>query len=136
MTRTSLLVLLVLACQAPSPDVHELGCAKVAAGRTREICEGISASLEWTWVGHASLSLGYKPSFAGIAKVYCRLAIVPADLPQLEALKVEPDWRLVSGADFLVRILANLATPPPEDAASIFNPTNPDYLLKAGCGRH
>lgn len=135
MPRTLLLALLVLGCQAPSPDVHALGCAKVSAGRTREICEGISASLEWTWAGHASIAPGYKPSFAGIAKVYCRLSIVPADLPHLEALKAQPDWRLVSGADFLVRILANLATPPPEDANSIFNPSNPDYLLKAGCGR-
>jgi hypothetical protein len=44
--------------------------------------------------------------------------------------KSVPDWRLESGADILLRIVANRDGTGNEPKNSIFNPKSPDYLLQ------
>ncbi len=119
---------------------RDIGCAEVTPGRVRQICEAIAASLTWQWMGHAIIAPGYKPSFRGIRNVYCELKIGKADEKSLKTLKQYdpkrkwlPDWRLESGADMLLRIVANLDRSDEESVSSIFNPKNSAYILKNGC---
>jgi hypothetical protein len=39
--------------------------------------------MEWTWLGHAIVSPGWRPSYVGVKNVFCRLAITTADIPAL-----------------------------------------------------
>jgi len=128
--------------QAKDYSLHgrDIGCAEVAAVRSRQICEAISASLTWQWMGHATVAPGYKPSFNGIRNVYCMLKIAKDDVKNLQKLKKYdptrrwlPDWRLESGADMLLRIVANLDSTDDGSVSSIFNPKNSGYILKNGC---
>jgi hypothetical protein len=119
---------------------RDIGCAEIGAGRPRQICEKIAASLTWQWMGHATIAPGYKPSFEGIRKVYCELKIGKDDVETLQGLtkydpkrRWLPDWRLESGADMLLRIVANLNGNGDEPENSIFNPKNSAYILKNGC---
>ena len=119
---------------------RDIGCADVAPGRLRQICEAISASLTWQWMGHAIIAPGYKPSFTGIRGVYCDLKIGKYDVKALQTLKQYdpkrkwiPDWRLESGADMLQRIVVNLDSTDDESVSSIFSPKNPGYILENGC---
>jgi hypothetical protein len=66
---------------------RDIGCAEIAQGRSRQICEAISASLTWQWTGHATIAPGYKPSIEGIRKVYCGLNIGEEDVGGLQFLK-------------------------------------------------
>jgi hypothetical protein len=136
------LFLLPDASQAKEYSVYsrDIGCAEVAQGRPHEICEAISTSLTWQWMGHAIMAPGYKPSFKGIRNVYCTLKIGKEDVKTLKDLKQYdprrkwlPDWRLESGADMLLRIIAGLDNMDEEAASSIFNPKNSSYILKNGC---
>ena len=84
-----------------SLTTRDLGCTELSVGRSRQICEAISASLTWQWMGHAIIAPGYKPSFEGIRKVYCALKIGKPDVGVLKDLKrydpkrkSVPDWRL------------------------------------------
>jgi hypothetical protein len=56
-------------------------------------------------------------------------------LPALEHLKQGSDWRLQDGADGLIRLIGSANGRPAEPENSIFNPANPQYILKGGCGR-
>jgi len=91
-------------------------------------------------MGHAIIAPGYKPSFKGIRNVYCALKIEKDDVKFLQILKQYdparkwlPDWRLESGAEMLLQIVANLDRADEESAGSIFSPKNPGYILKNGC---
>jgi len=128
--------------QAKDYSLHgrDIGCAEVAPGRSRQICEAISTSLTWQWMGHATVAPGYKPSFNGIRHVYCELKIGKGDVKELQKLKQYdparrwlPDWRLESGADMLLRIVANLDSTDDGSVSSIFSPKNSSYILKTGC---
>jgi hypothetical protein len=117
---------------------RDIGCAQVAPGRPRQICEAIAASLTWQWMGHAVVAPGYKPSFAGIRKVYCELKLGNDDVIALRSLttydpsrKFLPDWRLESGGDMLLRIVASRDGTGTEPGNSIFNPQSPDYIVKS-----
>ena len=119
---------------------RDIGCAEIAPARQRQICEAIAASLTWQWMGHAIIAPGYKPSFEGSRKAYCELKIGKDDMEALQRLrqydpkrKWLPDWRLESAADTLLRIVANLDGKGDEPETSIFNPQNPEYILKKGC---
>jgi hypothetical protein len=119
---------------------RDIGCAEITPARPRQICEAIAASLTWQWMGHAIVAPGYKPSFEGVRKVYCELKIGKDDMEALKRLKQYdpkrkrlPDWRLESGADMLLRIVANLDGRGDEPENSIFNPKNAEYILKKGC---
>jgi hypothetical protein len=92
---------------------RDIGCGKVNSERGKNICNALSASMEWTWMGHAIISPGWRVTWTGLGHVYCREKITDADLPVLEMLIRGPDWRLKDGA--------------------IFNPENLDYILKNGC---
>src|SRR5262249_13385175 len=50
---------------------RDIGCAKAAAGRSRDICHALSASMEWTWMGHAIIAPGWRPTWRAIAHVWC-----------------------------------------------------------------
>lgn len=120
------------------PDRHmrsrDIGCAKLGQTRGQEICRAISDTMEWTWMGHAIVSPGWRTTWPGIVRVYCREHISASDLPVLESLcRGLPDWRLESGARDLMRIVRNVDGNGDEPETSIFNPKNPSYLLKDGC---
>jgi hypothetical protein len=115
-----------------STGSRDIGCAKVPQGRGNDICHALSASMEWTWLGHAIVSPGWRVTWTGLGRVYCQEKITAVDLPMLEALKRGPDWRLQDGADGLVHLISGRrGDTEPEN--SIFNPENPGYILKNGC---
>jgi hypothetical protein len=107
---------------------RDIGCGKTD-GRAREICQAISESMEWTWLGHAIISPGWRVTWNGVRGVYCREKLTAADLGALETLKRASDWRLQDGAEDLARLIGGANEP----ANSIFNPKNPAYILKEGC---
>ena len=140
----ALLFALLLSDMAYAKDYslygRDLGCAEITPARSRQICEAIAVSLTWQWMGHAIVAPGYKPSFEGARKVYCDLKIGKDDVEALQRLKKydpkrkwSPDWRLESGTDMLLRIVANLDGQGDEPESSIFNPKNPEYVLGRGC---
>lgn len=108
----------------------DIGCSKATPGREQQICRAISDSMEWTWMGHAIISPGWRVTWSSLRRVYCRQKLGAADLPALQALKKgSRDWRLESAADNLTRLLS----PTNEPETSIFNPTNSQYILRQGC---
>jgi hypothetical protein len=129
------LIALALALCWPSGYMasRDIGCAKVHSGCGNDICNAISASMEWTWMGHAIVSPGWRVTWAGLGRVYCREKIAATDLPVLEELKRGSDWRLRDGADDLIRLVSSNGGNGTESENSIFNPKNPDYILKNGC---
>jgi len=132
-----------------SRDLH---CAQFALARSQAICHALESSMEWTWLGHAIVSPGWRPSFVGVKKVFCRLAITTADIPALIPMtewagrSAPVDWRLQNSAQWLVYLLGHegldrltsdaareqvkLAI---SEATSIWNPENPAYPLRGGC---
>jgi hypothetical protein len=108
---------------------RDIGCAKASTSRGAEICKALSDSMEWTWMGHAIISPGWRITWDGLRRVYCREKIAAADLKTLEELRVSSDWRLQDSAADLMR----LASPAGEPENSIFNPTNSKYVLRGGC---
>ena len=84
-------------------------------------------------MGHAIVSPGWRVTWSGLARVYCRENITTVDLPVLEVLKRGSDWRLADGAEDLTRLTTNNAGKVTESETSIFNPKNPDYILRNGC---
>lgn len=129
------LIALVLALCWPNGYMvsRDIGCARVHSGRGNQICNALSNSMEWTWMGHAIISPGWRMTWIGLGRVYCREKIVAADLPELEALKRGSDWRLQDGADSLIRLNSSKSNNGAEAETSIFNSKNPDYILKNGC---
>ena len=69
----------------------------------------------------------------GLCRVYCREQISAADLPVLENMKRGSDWRLEDGANDLIRLVGSTDSTPREPENSIFNRTNPQYIMKDGC---
>jgi hypothetical protein len=128
-------IALVLAMAWPDPKMisRDIGCASVAPGRGNEICHALSDSMEWTWMGHAIISPGWRVTWPALRRVYCRESISAADIPALETLKQGLDWRLQYSADGLIRLVTNRDGNGSEPETSIFNPANPYYLLKGGC---
>jgi hypothetical protein len=108
---------------------RDIGCASVEAGRGREICQALSDSMQWTWMGHAIISPGWRVTWDSLLRVYCREHIGPPDIPTLKSMAFAADWRLQDGAQNLIRLVDGTN----EAETSIFNPRNPDYLLKSGC---
>jgi len=131
-------VLLVVLCASlfwprGSMASRDIGCAKVQLRREGEICRALSEAMEWTWLGHAIIAPGWRLTWPGLRRVYCGANIAAADIPALETLARGSDWRLESGAGNLLRLVAASAGTSDEPETSIFNPQNPDYLLKDGC---
>jgi hypothetical protein len=112
---------------------RDIGCANVTRGRGKEICRALSDSMEWTWMGHAIISPGWRVTWNALRRVYCREKISAADLTALGTMKMGSDWRLQDGADGLIRLVGSSSGPANEPENSIFNPTNPHYLMKDGC---
>ena len=112
---------------------RDIGCSKVADPRGRQICGSVSQSLEWTWLGHAIVSPGWRLTWAGLRRVYCREKVSSADAPALASMSRAADWRLQSAAEDLLRLVDAAAGRSKEAENSIFNPANPSYLLKDGC---
>ena len=51
----------------------------------------------------------------------------------LGQLKQGSDWRLQDGADGLISLIHSVSGQTHEPENSIFNPANPQYILKSGC---
>ena len=112
---------------------RDIGCAVIAQMRGKEICHALSDAMEWTWMGHAIISPGWRPTWEGLRRVYCREEVSGKDIATLETLKQGSDWRLQDGADDLIRLVSGGSSESDEPENSIFNPKNPQYLLKGGC---
>ena len=113
---------------------RDIGCAKVEPGRGLEICLALSASMEWTWLGHAIIAPGWRLTWPGLRRVYCGQNIAAADIPALETLARAADWRLETGAANMLRLVAASGGKSDEPETSIFKPQSPDYPLRGGCG--
>ena len=113
---------------------RDIGCAQTSSPRGRTLCGALSDSMEWTWLGHAIISPGWRVTWDGVRRVWCREKISEADMETLEILKRGSDWRLQDGADDLIRLIKNTDGRGGEPENSIFNPKNPQYILKGGCG--
>jgi hypothetical protein len=113
---------------------RDIGCAHIGTEREKNVCQALSDSMEWTWMGHAILSPGWRVTWDTVRRAYCRENMSVADLSILEALKKGPDWRLQEGADDLIRLISSGSGGATEPENSIFNPANPQYILKGGCG--
>ena len=113
----------------------DIGCAKASSARGKEICKALAESMEWTWMGHAIVSPGWRVSWEGLRHVYCAAKVTLADVPALKELSKATDWRLESGAEELISLVQNAAGKGPEPENSVFNPKNPEYILKGGCGK-
>lgn len=83
--------------------------------------------------GTAIVSPGWRVTWTGLGRVYCREEISADDLTVLETLKGRSDWRLEDGADDLIRLITNNSHQATEPETSIFNPKNADYILMNGC---
>ncbi len=129
------IIAVVLAVAWPGQKMisRDIGCALAPLGRAKTICQALSKSMEWTWMGHAIISSGWRVTLNALRQVYCREKINPADLPALENLKRGSDWRLQDGADDLTRLISSASGRPTEPENSIFNPANPKFILKGGC---
>jgi hypothetical protein len=112
---------------------RDIGCANVPSQRENEICQALSDSMEWTWMGHAIMSPGWRVTWTALRWVYCRERIGAVDLNALERMKRGSDRRLQDGADGLIRLVGSRSGPPYESENSIFNPANSQYILKDGC---
>jgi len=136
-------------------DIHSrnLHCDDFELARTRTICHALEREMKWTWFGHAIVAPGFRPTFEGVAHVFCSLPIKAADAPAIFPMtgwlrkdNRMLDWRLESGAQWLVYLLRsnglenftsdeirrdveNTVSNP----TSIWNPNNPQYPLRNGC---
>ena len=128
-------IAVVLAMAWPDKEMisRDIGCASVTQDRGKEICLALSSSMEWTWMGHAIISPGWRVTWNALRRVYCREKISATDVVALESMKRGSDWRLQDGADGLLRLVRSRSGPPYESENSIFNPTNSQYILKNGC---
>ena len=94
----------------------------------------IERNLEFTWLGHAIISPGYRSTWKTVVAVWCEQQITRQDMKTLHALSESEDWRLASAAESLLRLLTGHDQyGSPEAENSIFNPSNPSYLLRDGC---
>jgi len=113
---------------------RDLQCAAISDARAQVICRRLEQEMQWTWLGHAIISPGWRVSFKSVRRTYCAEKIDPRDIAALDVLrKTTKDWRAESGAEFLLRLVRNKDGAGDEDIASIFNPANPSFILKDGC---
>lgn len=112
---------------------RDIGCAKVPSPRGRAICGSVSDAMEWTWLGHAIVSPGWRLTWGGLRRVWCREGIGEADLGELEMLRKASDWRLANAADDLIRLIENRDGKGAEPKSSLFSPQNPRYILRGEC---
>src|ERR1700686_846836 len=85
-------VVLVMAWPDKKMVSKDIGCADVPSGRGSEICHALSDSMEWTWMGHAVISPGWRVTWNALRRVYCRENIGAADVTTLENLKLSSDF--------------------------------------------
>jgi hypothetical protein len=135
----TIITLLALAAALCWPSDYmmskDIGCAKAKTARGKEICAALSESMEWTWMGHAIVSPGWRVTSDGLRQTYCRTHVTAADIPALKELAKSTDWRLESSAGNLITLIENANGKGPEPENSIFHPKNAEYVLKGGCGK-
>lgn len=132
---------------------RNLHCDGFELARTRTICHALEKEMKWGWFGHAIISPGWRPTFDGVAQVFCTLPVdasdAPAIIPMTGWSRKEtklPDWRLEDGAQWLLFLLGNkaMAFLPTagmkkeieesiSNPTSVWNPSNPAYPLRNGC---
>ena len=86
--------------------------------------------MKGAWLGHAIVSPGWRVTFRTVREVYCGLVFGASDVPAIDNLrKSEP----IGGCKTAHKsyLVAHGASQPP---ASILNPSDPQDLLKHGCG--
>ena len=112
---------------------RDLGCAAVSDIRAGVICRRLQREMQWTWTGHTNISPGWRVTLQSVVRTYCGEKVGSNDVRSLEALRhSSTDWRIESGADFLLRLVRSVHGSAREDVNSIFNAHIP-YILKNGC---
>ena len=106
---------------------HRLDCERYRLDRARSICRSLEAEMQWTWLGHAIVSPGWRVTWETVRRVWCG-GVTSADTAALEELRRSMDFRVEVGADAMLRLIRG-----DSDPASIFNPDNPSYILRDGC---
>ncbi len=130
-SRLATLTLLLWATHSWAGDGSKrLACGTQTTPDATAICKLLQTHMEFEWSGHATLAPGYRVTFTSIRKVWCARPFSPTDVPALQQLEKSQDWRLQMGANAL-RILVEKA---PQPANSVYNPENPAYILRQGCG--
>lgn len=113
---------------------RDLGCVAVSGIRAGVICRRLQREMQLTWTGHAIISPGCRVTFQRVVRTYCGEKVGSKDVRSLEASRQSStDWRIESGADFLLRLVPRVDGSAREDVNSIFNACNPSYILKNGC---
>lgn len=133
---------------------RNLGCDAYGP-RAQDICRSFGREMEWSWLGHAVISPGWRTTFEGMRRVYCKNHIALKDVPALKEMAgYKPfkttDWRLEQGVVGLLTLLraggeAKAAGIPDGEfdvrsgesfstgSDSVFNEQNPAYILRNGC---
>jgi hypothetical protein len=84
---------------APSPSAADtlyrrnLNCDQQSTEQAARICRVMEQEIEWTWLGHAIISPGYRMTLASELKVYCKLPIRVDDTATLIAMSLHPEYR-------------------------------------------
>ena len=113
---------------------RDLGCVGISDIRAGVICRRLQREMQWTWMGHAVISPGWRVTFQSVVRTYCGEKVSSKDIKSLESLRRSMrDWRTESGADFLLRLVRSVDGSAHEDLSSIFNVHNPSYILRGGC---
>jgi hypothetical protein len=119
---------------APWRYSRHMKCGEQTEERARDICISIERNLEYTWLGHANISPGYRSTWKTVVAVWCDQQIKREDMKELHTLSESDDWRLAYAAESLLRLLTGHDQYGyPEAETSIFNPSNPSYILRDGC---
>ncbi len=111
---------------------RNLACATQKTPDAAGICKLLETHMEFQWLGHGTLAPGYRVTFASIRKTWCARSFSPADVPVLLQMEQSADWRLQMGTS----ALRTLVEKTPQPASSVYNPENPDYILRLGCATH
>jgi hypothetical protein len=94
---------------------RKLHCERFELPRSAEICRGLEREMEWTWMGHAIFSPGFRPTWNTMRRVFCAIHVEPRDTAALVALAIwhrkgeQNDWRLESGATDLLKMMGKSA---------------------------
>ncbi len=113
---------------------RDLHCNVITDDRARIICLRLEQEMQWTWMGHAVISPGWRIGFESVRRTYCAENIRSDDIPALKILRqTTKDWRAENGAEMLLRLIRNKDGTGDEDTTSIFNSTNPSFILKDRC---
>jgi hypothetical protein len=113
-----------------------LHCMTFQNSRKVEICKSIEKYQEYGLFGHATISAGYRSSFATARKAWCELTLTEADLTLLKDMQYDYSIspQLMNGSGMLYGLLdASVNLGSSLYIGSVYDIASPDYLILDGC---